>query len=193
MSKRRLVITAVLAGHPSPRWPAPTGSPRAGSAGSWPATGTRARPRSSPGRGAPKTSPGATPRRPSSWCCGCASELTEAGPGRRRGHHRLAPDPPPPGHAVAGHDQPDPGPGRCGHPGPVEAAEVLLHPVRGRAAERVLAVRLHPLPADPTATAARHRLRDHHLARRPLPLRPARHRPPPGHRPDRAGHLPRSR
>ena len=36
-------------------------------------------------------------------------------------------------------------------------------------------------------------VRDHHLARRPLPLRPARHRPRPGHRTDRAGHLPASR
>jgi transposase len=32
-------------------------------------------------------------------------------------------------------------------PGPVQAAEVVLHPVRGGHAERVLAVRLHPLPA----------------------------------------------
>ena len=43
-------------------------------------------------------------------------------------------------------------------------------------------------------TDRRHRRRrDPHLARRPLPLRPARHRPPPGHRPDRARHLPQSR
>ena len=34
-------------------------------------------------------------------------------------------------------------------PRPDQAAEVLLHPVRGRAAQRVLAVRLHPLPAHP--------------------------------------------
>ena len=40
----------------------------------------------------------------------------------------------------------------------------------------------------------RHRRRrgDHHLARRLLPLRPARHRPPPGHRTDRARHLPQT-
>ena len=32
-------------------------------------------------------------------------------------------------------------------PDPRQAAEIVLHPVRGRAAQRVLAVRLHPLPA----------------------------------------------
>jgi transposase len=32
--------------------------------------------------------------------------------------------------------------------------------------------------------------RDHHLARRPLPLRPVGHRPPPHHRPDRAHLVP---
>ena len=40
-------------------------------------------------------------------------------------------------------------------------------------------------------TGSRHR--DHHLARRPLPLRPAHLRTRQGHRPDRAGHLPASR
>ena len=37
-------------------------------------------------------------------------------------------------------------------PEPGEAAEVVLHPVRRRAAQRVLAVRLHPLPARRTGT-----------------------------------------
>ena len=82
--------------------------------------------------------------------------------------------------------------GRRGHPGPVEATEVLLHPVRGRAAQRDLAVRLHPLPAHPPRRQPRRRHRDHHLARRPLPLRPAHLRPRPGHRPDRARHLPQT-
>ena len=60
-----------------------------------------------------------------------------------------------------------------------------LHPVRGRPAERVLAVRLHPL-----APGRRHRRRDPDLARRPLPLRHQLHRPCPGHRRHRRGHLP---
>ena len=47
MSRARLVITAVvLRGAGKPRWPGPTGCPRAGSTSSWPATGPRARPRS---------------------------------------------------------------------------------------------------------------------------------------------------
>ena len=41
---------------------------------------------------------------------GCASSSTQAGLDAGAGHHRLAPDPPPPGHGVAIHDQPDPGP-----------------------------------------------------------------------------------
>ena len=65
-----------------------------------------------------------------------------------------------------------PAPPRPRHPRAAQAAHVLLHPVRGRAAERVLAVRLHPL-----AARRRHRHRDLVLARRPLPLRPVRHRP----------------
>ena len=73
----------------------------------------------------------ARPRpRPSSWFC-AAQTARRGGPGRRRGHHRLAPGPPPP-HAVAGHDPPDPDPRRRDHPGPVQAAQLLLHPVRGR-------------------------------------------------------------
>ena len=48
-----------------------------------------------------------------------------------------------------GHDQPDPGPRRHRDPRPVQATEVLLHPVRSRAAQRDLAVRLHPLPTHP--------------------------------------------
>ncbi len=44
-------------------------------------------------------------------------------------------------------------------PGPGQATEVVLHPVRGGHAERVLAVRLHPLPA-----RRRHGYRDPDLA-----------------------------
>ncbi len=115
-----------------------------------------------------------------------------ARPRRRPGHHRLAP-----GHhhditvsrstihriltAPASVD-----------PGAEEAAEVVLHPVRGRATERDLAVRLHPLPPHPPRAAPWRRHRDHHLARRPLPLRPARLRTPPGHRTNRPAHLPKA-
>jgi transposase len=45
-------------------------------------------------------------------------------------------------------------------PDPFQAAEVVLHPVRRRDARRVLAVRLHPLPA-----RRRRRYRDPDLAR----------------------------
>jgi transposase len=54
----------------------------------------------------------------------------------------------------------------AGHSRPVQAPQVVLHPLRGVHAERVLAVRLHPLPA-----RRRGRYRDPDLARRPLPLR----------------------
>ena len=69
-----------------------------------------------------------------------------------------------------------------------EEAEVVLHPLPSRATQRDLAVRLHPLPP-----RRRHRHRDPHLARRPLPLRPVGHRPPTRHRPDRRHHLPQQR
>ena len=110
-----------------------------------------------------------------------AAQGTHRGrPGRRPGHHRLAPEPPPPGHGVGIDHQPDPDPRRPGHPRAEEATEVLLHPVRGRDAQRVLAVRLHPLPPHPARRPTRRRRRDHQLARRLHPLRPARHRPPTG-------------
>ena len=113
--------------------------------------------------------------------------------GRRRGHHRMASATSAQDHAVASHDQPDPGPLRRRHSRPVQAAQELLHPVRSRAAERNLAVRLHPLPTHQTRRSPRHRRRGHHLARRPLPLRPTDQRPRPRDQSDRAGHLPASR
>jgi putative transposase len=48
---------------------------------------------------------------------------------------------PPPAQGLSRHRQPLPGPGRAGHSRPVQAAEVVLHPVRGGHAKRVLAVR----------------------------------------------------
>ncbi len=68
-----------------------------------------------------------------------------------------------------------PGPPRRGDPGPLEATTLVLHPLRSLDAERDLAVRLHPLPA-----RHRRRCRDHHLARRPLQVPAARLSPPPG-------------
>src|SRR5450631_1593733 len=61
---------------------------------------------------------------------------------------------------IAGDGQQAPDPGRPGHPRAAQAPEVLLHPVPGRPAERVLAVRLHSLPA-----RGRDRHRDPDLAR----------------------------
>lgn len=135
---------------------------KGGSAGSWPVTGTRVGPPSSPAPGHRRPTPAPHPMRRSSWCCGCASS-SRSRPGRRRGHHRLAP-PASPRHGVvaATIDQPDPGPPRHGHSRPVEAAQVVLHPVRSRTAERHLAVRLHPLPPHQTRPRPGCRLRDHH-------------------------------
>ena len=78
-------------------------------------------------------------------------------------------------------------------PGPVQATQELLHPLRSPAAQRDLAVRLHPLPAHPPRRPPRHRRGDHQLARRPLPLRPAHVRTCQGHRSNRADHLHRGR
>ena len=70
-----------------------------------------------------------------------------AGPGRRAAHHRLAPGTPPQDHGVAGHGQPVPDPGRAGDPGPGQAATIVVPAICCRASQRVLAVRLHSLPA----------------------------------------------
>jgi hypothetical protein len=119
-------------------------------------------------------------------------------------HDRLAPGPPPRHDTVPRDHQPDPGPGRRGHPGTREAPEEQLPAVRGRAAQRVLAVRLHPLPArrrhpprhpprrHPTHRG-RHRRRDPDLARRLLPLRPVGDRAPAGYRPGSTHDLPQHR
>ena len=67
-------------------------------------------------------------------------------PRRRPRHHRLAPAAPPPGHSLDQHHRPDPDPPEPGRTAAEEATEVLLHPLRSRATQRDLAVRLHPLP-----------------------------------------------
>ena len=116
-----------------------------------------------------------------------ASTITHPPRSRRgTGHDPLASRTPPRDQRVGLDDRPHPDPCRTGHPRTQETATVVLHPVRSRTAQRVLASRLHPL-----APRRRHRHRDPDLARRPLPLRPVGHRPPARHRADRARHLPR--
>ena len=122
----------------------------------------------------PQTSPHATPTATVELILRLRKQLREAGLDAGAETIELAPDPPPPDHRVPGHDPPDPDQGRCGDPGAVQATEVVLPPVRGSDAQRDLAVRLHPLPAHQRRRPARPGRRDHHLARRPLPLRPAR-------------------
>ena len=73
----------------------------------------------------------------------------------RRGHDRLAPRTPPPAPGVASDDRPHPAPPRSGHAGPGQAAPLVLHPLRSRAAQRDVAGRLHPLPRSPPASTSR--------------------------------------
>ncbi len=82
-------------------------------------------------------------------------------------------------------DPPRRGPRR---PRAAQAAAQLLDPLRGRGAQRGLAVRLHPL-----APRRRQRGRDRSLARRPLPLPARLHGVPAGRRRRRGGHLHRRR
>ena len=65
----------------------------------------------------------------------------------RPAHHRLAPVNPPSADAVAGIDQLAPQPSRPHHPATSQAPQILLRPLCGRAAQRTLAGRLHPLAA----------------------------------------------
>ncbi|MFY9778848.1 MAG: integrase core domain-containing protein [Trebonia sp.] len=145
MSKARLVITAVTV----EKRPVSEVARSCGVARSWicallaryEADGEAAfEPRSR----RPKTSPSATSPDTAALIVRLRKEL--AGQGLDAGpHHRLAPAAAPPGESLPGNGQPDPGPGP-GHPGAGQAAEVVVHPVRRRDAQRVLAGRLHPLP-----------------------------------------------
>jgi hypothetical protein len=115
-------------------------------------------------------------------------------PGRRGRHHRLAPRAPPRRDRLASHDLALPQSARASDPGAEEETQVLLHPLPGRHdAQPDLAERFHPLPTPSTRRPTRRRHRDPDLARRLLPLRTLRDRPPPGHRPDRALHVPANR
>ena len=89
-------------------------------------------------------------------------------PGRGPGHHRLAPRARGPAGPVDLDHPAHPPRRRPRRARAAQAPAQLLDPVRGRRAQRGLAVRLHPL-----APRRRDRGRDHQLARRPLPL-PAR-------------------
>ena len=184
MSKARLVITAVVVEGRSVRRGRPRlrGRPGRGCTSWWPATGPRARRRSSRGPGDRKTSPTAIAPTTVELIVAAAQGAGRAGPGRRAGHDRLAPRPPPPGRrcsraTIDRHLTP----ARPGHPEPQQAAQVVLHPLRRRAAQRDAGRPTSPTTGSPTGS----RRRDPVLARRPLPLRPVGHRPPPGHRPDR--------
>ena len=189
-SKARLVITAVVVEkQPVAQVVRDYGCRGRGSMSCSPATAPKARWRSNHVRAGPGPRRAATAPQPSS-CSRAAQAARRAGPRRRRRHHRLAPRPPP-------RPRPCRGPRSTGSstrhaeivPDPVQAAPLVLHRLRGRPAQRVLAVRLHPPPPAPAARMAR----DHHLARRPLPLRAERDRPPADHRRDRGRHLRRRR
>ena len=155
------------------------GRPGPGSTSCWPATGPRARRRSSRGRG------GRRPHRTRSAADTVelivrlrkelAGQGLDAGPDTIAWH--LAP-PPPASTVLPGHDQPVPDPRRAWSPrSRRKRPEVLLHPVRSRACPTRPGSPTSPTTASPTAAG---RYRDPDLARRPLPLRPARS--PPTHR-----------
>ena len=138
----------------------------------------------------PKSTPNATPTETVDLITEIRQKLTttglDAGPdtiGWHLEHHH--------GRTVSrAHHRRAPGHRRTGHPRTEEEAEVLLHPLPSRPAQRVLAGRLHPLPAHPPRGPTRRRHRDPVLARRPLPLRPVRTRPPPSDRTNRARRVP---
>jgi hypothetical protein len=170
------------------------GCRRAGSVGCWPGTRSRGRRCSSRAAGGRRPRRG-LPRRDGGTGAGAgaAQAAHRGGPGCRCGHDRVAPAAPPRHRAVTGHDPPDPDPGRRGDTGPGQAAARVVPAVRRRAAERVLAVRLHPLPSEPPRRRSWGGCGGHQLARRPLPLRAVGHRPCPHHRDDRDHQLPRNR
>ena len=105
MNLNRLVITAVLTGPSRPEVAATYGVSQGWITGYGPlrAEGEAAfEPRSR----APKHQPDATPPAVVDLIVRLRKQLTEAGSGRRRGHHRLAPGPPPRRRRVAGHNPP---------------------------------------------------------------------------------------
>jgi hypothetical protein len=93
----------------------------------------------------PKTAPTAIPAEVVELIVELRAEADRHRTRCRPRHHRLAPGPPPRDHRLPGHHLPLSDQGRAGRPGAEEETEVVLHPVRSGDAERVLAVRLHPL------------------------------------------------
>ena len=190
MSKRRLVITAVLAGQSQSEVARTYGVSQGWISrlmARYRAEGEAAfEPRSR----APKSSPGATP--PADRRAGAA-----AAQAARRG--RVWTPAPTPSAGTWPTTTPRPLSRatinrilvRAGAvtPDPSKRPEELLPPVRSRAAQRDAGSPTSPTTGSPTAPTDR----DPDLARRLLPLRPVGHRPRPGHRPDRARHLPPSR
>ena len=141
----------------------------------------------------PKTSPDRDPAEATvELVLRLRKQLDRGGPGRRRRHDRLAPGPPPPDHACRGRRST----GSWSAPGwspRTRRSDPKSSYIRFEAEqpnETWQSDFTHYRLTSPTAPG---RHRDPHLARRPLPLRPVRHRPPPRHRPDRADHLPPSR
>ena len=108
-----------------------------------------------------------------------AQEADRRRPGRRRRHHRAGTSNTTTRSPVAGHHPPDPGPRRRwsprtrrSDPSPPTSGSRPSSPTRPGSPTS-------PTTGSPARRPPRRRHRDHHLARRPLPLRPARHRPPP--------------
>jgi len=176
----------------APNWSATVASARWSCPHSSPATGSRAGPPSSP-LPAPEDHSARDPdpdRRPDHRD---PAETHRDRPGRRPRHHRLAAGTPPQPHRLPGYHRPAAGHRRTGHPRPEEEAK--------SSSIRLAADQLNECwqsdfthyrltrPRPPT----RRRHRDPELARRPLPIRPHGHRPPPGHRTDRARQVPHSR
>src|SRR3954451_2094553 len=141
----------------------------------------------------PRSVPTTTPTETVELILELREKLTATGLDARPRHHQVASGASPLGCGVQGDDLALPDQGRAGGAGAEEEAEVVLHPVPSRDAQRDLAGRLHPLPTPSPRRSPRRGHRDPDLARRLFPLRPLRHRPPPSHRTDSAGHLPRHR
>ena len=148
MSKRRLVITAVLAGASQSEVARTYGVSHGWIGRLMARYRLEGEAAFEPQSRRPKTLPHATVPTVVDLVLKLRTELTDAG--LDGGDHRVAPGPPSRPHRVAGHCPPDPGPPWCGGPGSGQAAQVLVSALRSRDAQRVLAVRLHPLPPHPT-------------------------------------------
>ena len=166
----------------------PTGCRGRGCTSSSPATGPRARPRSSPGRGDPRPSPtGAAGRRRSSSSSSCAQASRRPRPRRGAGHDPLAPA----HHHGLGCPAPR-SPATCAAPGsscpqPKKRPKSSYIRFEAELPNETLAVRLHPLPPrrrlrhrDPvpcstTTPASRSRVTAHRRVTGPIVVDAFRH------------------